>query len=116
MNETIAAILKSHRAGTTTPAETVARAFARIRAHDDPAVFITLRPEAHAVAEARALTDPSVPLFGVPVAIKDNIDVAGMPTTAACPAFAYQPDRDAVAVERLKRAGAVIIGKTNLDQ
>jgi allophanate hydrolase len=116
MNETIAAILKSHRAGTATPAETVARAFARIRAHDDPAVFITLRPEAEAVAEARALTDPSLPLYGVPVAIKDNIDVAGLPTTAACPAFAYQPNRDAAAVERLRRAGAIVVGKTNLDQ
>ena len=116
MNETIAVILKSHRAGTTTPAETVARVFARIRAHDDPAVFITLRPEADVVAEAQALDDPSLPLYGVPVAVKDNIDVAGLPTTAACPAFAYQPERDAVAVERLRRAGAVVIGKTNLDQ
>jgi allophanate hydrolase len=116
MNETIAAILQAHRAGATTPAETVARTFARIRTHNDPAVFITLRAEAEAVAEARALGDPSLPLYGVPVAIKDNIDVAGLPTTAACPAFAYQPDRDAVVVERLKRAGAIVIGKTNLDQ
>ena len=116
MNETIAAILQAHRAGATTPTETVARTFARIRAHNDPAVFITLRPEAEAVAEARALADPSLPLYGVPVAIKDNIDVAGLPTTAACPAFGYQPDRDATAVERLKRAGAIVIGKTNLDQ
>ena len=75
-----------------------------------------MRAEAEAVAEARALADPSLPLYGVPVAIKDNIDVAGLPTTAACPAFAYQPDRDAVAVERLRRAGAIVIGKTNLDQ
>ena len=116
MNETIAAILQAHRAGATTPTETVARTFARIRGHNDPAVFITLRAEAEAIAEARALADPSLPLYGVPVAIKDNIDVAGLPTTAACPAFGYQPDRDATAVERLKRAGAIVIGKTNLDQ
>jgi allophanate hydrolase len=116
MNETIAAILQAHRAGAATPTETVARTFARIREHADPAVFITLRPEAEAVAEARALADPSLPLYGVQVAIKDNIDVAGLPTTAACPAFAYQPDRDAIAVERLRRAGAIVIGKTNLDQ
>ena len=116
MNETIAAILQAHRAGVTTPAETVARTFARIRAHDDPAVFISLRAEDDAIAQARALADPRLPLYGVPVAIKDNIDVAGLPTTAACPAFAYQPDRDAVAVERLRRAGAIVIGKTNLDQ
>ena len=79
-------------------------------------MFISLRPEAEAFAEARALADQSLPLYGVPVAIKDNIDVAGLPTTAACPAFAYRPDRDAAAVERLKRAGAIVIGKTNLDQ
>ena len=102
--------------GLQSPAETVARTFARIAAHADPAVFISLRPEAEAVADARALADKSLPLYGVPVAIKDNIDVAGLPTTAACPAFAYQPERDAAAVERLKRAGAIVIGKTNLDQ
>ena len=116
MSETVAAILEAHRAGTQSPAETVARTFARIAAHADPAVFISLRPEAEAVADARALADKSLPLYGVPVAIKDNIDVAGLPTTAACPAFAYQPARDAAAVARLKRAGAIVIGKTNLDQ
>src|SRR5205807_5396403 len=57
-----------------------------------------------------------VPLYGVPVAVKDNIDVAGLCTTAACPAFAYQPNHDATCVARLKAAGAIIIGKTNLDQ
>jgi allophanate hydrolase len=116
VTETIAAIVDAHRAGTLTPANTVARAFARIRAHADPAVFIALREEADALADARALTDQSLPLYGVPVAIKDNIDVAGLPTTAACPAFAYRPARDAAAVERLKRAGAIVVGKTNLDQ
>ncbi|EXU74395.1 allophanate hydrolase [Erwinia mallotivora] len=61
--------------------------------------------------------DPdSLPLFGVPFAVKDNIDVAGWPTTAACPAFTYQAAADAAAVARLKAAGAVLIGKTNLDQ
>ena len=57
-----------------------------------------------------------LPLYGVPVAVKDNIDVAGLPTTAACPAFAYTPARDATAVARLRAAGAIVIGKTNLDQ
>jgi allophanate hydrolase len=116
VTETLAAIVNAHRAGTQNPADTVARTFARIRSHADPAVFISLRPEAEAVAEASALADKRLPLYGVPVAIKDNIDVAGLATTAGCPAFAYQPARDAAAVARLKRAGAIVIGKTNLDQ
>ena len=119
MSEDVAAILHANRAGTSTPADTVARSFARIRAHNDPAVFISLRDEADAIAEAKALmangaTD--APLYGVPVAIKDNIDVAGLPTTAACPAFAYQPGKDSTVAARLRRAGAIVIGKTNLDQ
>ncbi|RAT13296.1 MULTISPECIES: allophanate hydrolase [Lonsdalea] len=66
---------------------------------------------------ARYQRDPAaLPLFGVPFAVKDNIDVAGWPTTAACPAFAYTAERDAEVVARLKAAGAVAIGKTNLDQ
>ena len=60
--------------------------------------------------------DTDLPLYGVPVAVKDNIDVAGLPTTAACPAFAYDPGKDATCVARLRRAGAIVIGKTNLDQ
>jgi allophanate hydrolase len=66
--------------------------------------------------EAMRSAGASLPLFGVPFAVKDNIDVAGMPTTAACPAFAYTPKRSAVVVERLLNAGAVVLGKTNLDQ
>ena len=118
MTKTVAAIVAAHRAGEITPAQTIAHSFARIRAHDDPAVFISLRTEAEAVAEADRLAklDPSLPLYGVPVAVKDNIDVAGMPTTAACPAYTYTPARDATAVAKLRAAGAIIIGKTNLDQ
>lgn len=57
-----------------------------------------------------------LPLYGIPFAVKDNIDVKGFVTTAACPAFAYQAPRDAVAVQRLRQAGAIVLGKTNLDQ
>ena len=57
-----------------------------------------------------------LPLYGIPFAVKDNIDVAGIPTTAACPAFTYVADIDATSVARLKQAGAIVIGKTNLDQ
>jgi allophanate hydrolase len=118
VTETVAQILAAHRAGTMTPEETVARSYARTRAHADPAIFITLRDEQEALAEARALAgrDPGLPLYGIPVAVKDNIDVKGMPTTAACPAFAYQAARDATCVARLRQAGAIMIGKTNLDQ
>jgi allophanate hydrolase len=97
----------------------VARTFERIRAHNDPALFISLRDEKDAIAEANALEAAGakdLPLFGVPVAIKDNIDAEGFATTAACPAFSYKPTRDSTAVARLRQAGAIVIGKTNLDQ
>jgi allophanate hydrolase len=117
--ETVASIVAAHRAGTLTPEQSVARSYARIRAHGDDAIFISLRPESDLLAEARALQaagDVGLPLYGVPVAVKDNIDVAGLPTTAACPAFSYQPAQDATSVARLRAAGALIVGKTNLDQ
>ncbi|WP_426616286.1 allophanate hydrolase [Bradyrhizobium sp. McL0616] len=118
--ETIAAIVAAHRAGTLTPAQTVARTYQRIRDHNDPAIFISLRDETDAITEAEKLAareDASnLPLYGVPVAVKDNIDALGFPTTAACPAFSYTPTHDSTAVQRLRAAGAIIIGKTNLDQ
>src|SRR5438445_5243290 len=117
--ETVAAIVAAHRAGTVTPAQTVARSYQRIRDHNDPAIFISLRDEKDALAEAEALAkkdSAKLPLYGVPVAVKDNIDVLGMPTTAACPAFSYMPSHDSTAVAKLRAAGAIIIGKTNLDQ
>ncbi|THD48741.1 MAG: allophanate hydrolase [Bradyrhizobium sp.] len=119
MTETVAAIVAAHRAGQLSPAQTVARSFQRIRDHNDPAIFISLRDEADAVAEAEALIAKDaalLPLYGIPVAVKDNIDVAGLPTTAACPAYAYMPSLDATSVARLRAAGAIMIGKTNLDQ
>ncbi len=61
-------------------------------------------------------TPKDLPLYGVPFAIKDNIDLAGVPTTAACPAFAYTPETSATIVEQLLALGAVPLGKTNLDQ
>ena len=83
--ETIAAIVAAHRAGTLTPAQTLARSYQRIRDHNDPAVFISLRDEKDAIAEAEKLAAradaASLPLYGVPVAVKDNIDALGMATT-----------------------------------
>ncbi len=97
----------------------------RIAKWDDPALWISRSSERSVRDRARELTamaaaDPGLiermPLFAVPFAVKDNIDVAGMPTTAACPAFAYTPTCSAPVVERLLAAGAVLVGKTNLDQ
>ena len=82
-------------------------------------IWITRADRADLAARVRALeaADPAgLPLYGIPYAVKDNIDVAGLPTTAACPDFAYRPDRSATAVERLDAAGAICLGKTNLDQ
>jgi allophanate hydrolase len=120
VTETAAEIVAAHRMGRYSPMDTVARCYQRIRAHNDPAIFISLRDELDALAEAKALSAnhdaAMLPLFGVPVAVKDNIDVEGLPTTAACPDFAYTPSHDATAVARLRAVGAIIIGKTNLDQ
>ena len=119
MAETVAEILEAYRSGAARPEDIVARSYARIRAHDDPAIFISLRDEAELLAEARALQQAgktSLPLYGIPVAVKDNIDVKGLPTTAACPAYSYRPNKDAACVAKLREAGALIIGKTNLDQ
>ena len=118
MVETVVALISGHRSGTISITSTIERVFRRLAEAADPAIFISLREQEAIMAEARALSqgDRSRALYGVPVAVKDNIDVAGLPTTAACPAFSYMPERDAEAVARLKRAGAIIIGKTNLDQ
>lgn len=116
--DTLASLLAAHREGQRTPSETVRETYRKIAAHGDPAIFITLRPEADVVAEAEALErgPRDLPLYGIPLAVKDNIDVGGLPTTAACPAFAYQAQEDATVVARLRAAGALVIGKTNLDQ
>src|SRR5256885_9729410 len=119
LTETVAAIVAAHRTGSMTPVQTVARSYQRIRDYNDPAVFISLRDEKAALAEAEALAakDAStLPLLGVPVAVKDNIDAQDMATTAACPAFSYSPAHDSTAIAKLRAAGAIIIGKTNLDQ
>jgi allophanate hydrolase len=118
MGQTIRSILAAHAAGQKV-SDTIARAYAAIAEHDDPALFIALRPKEEALALAAALESAGWvgrPLYGVPFVVKDNIDVAGLPTTAACPACAYQPQHSAFVVERLERAGAIVIGKTNLDQ
>ena len=98
--------------GSTTPAAVMARLLARA---PDPAVWISRFPDDRLLDLARA-ADVALPLGGVPFAVKDNIDVAGLPTTAGCPAFAYRPRASAFVVQRLVDAGAIVVGKTNLDQ
>jgi allophanate hydrolase len=106
---------------STSAAARVHAAFARIAETDRPEVWISLRSEEEAAAEAasidaRAAAGQRLPLAGLVFAVKDNIDVAGMPTTAGCAAYAYKPDADAECVARLRAAGAIVIGKTNMDQ
>ncbi|MER5751905.1 allophanate hydrolase [Streptomyces sp. NPDC002088] len=99
----------------------VRAAYARIEAVDRPEIWIDLRPRAEVEAEARAIDErvaagERLPLAGRLLAAKGNIDVAGLPTTAGCPAYAYAPEADAPVVARLRAAGALVLGTTNLDQ
>ncbi len=105
----------------TNPSDAVETAYRRIAEADRDDIFITLRDQAHARADAadvalRVAKGEALPLAGTITVVKDNIDVAGVPTTAAAPWSAYVPDDDAPVVARLKGAGSVIIGKTNMDQ
>lgn len=115
----IAPIHAAYRAGTLNPVQLVTTLLTRIAAYPDKAVFIYRRDDAEVIAEAALLDLAEIdrlPLFGIPFVVKDNIDVAGMPTTAACPAFAFAPGADATVVARLRAAGAIVLGKANLDQ
>jgi len=99
----------------------VRNAYERIAAVDRPEIWITLRPEAEALIEAAAIdarvaAGELLPLAGLVAAVKDNIDALGFPTTAASATFAYSPAADSTAVARLRDAGAIVLGKTNLDQ
>ena len=80
------------------------------------AVWISRRPQADTDSDLTRSAATASPLAGIRLAVKDNVDVAGLPTTAACPEFAYEPAADAPAVAALRAAGAVVLGKTNLDQ
>ncbi|MBV8683473.1 MAG: allophanate hydrolase [Caulobacteraceae bacterium] len=117
------AIAAAVAGGRVRAADVVRQSLARIAAYEaiQPAVWISRRDDAEAIAAAEAVDEriaagERLPLAGVPFAVKDNIDVVGLPTTAACPAFAYRPEASAPVVERLVAAGAVMVGKTNLDQ
>jgi allophanate hydrolase len=109
----------AYREGRITPVRLIEALLARLDAEPGQAVWIYRLPAEEVLRYARALEQRSpaeLPLYGIPFAIKDNIDLAGTSTTAACPAYAYRPEQSAFAVRKLIEAGAIPIGKTNLDQ
>lgn len=118
-----AGIAAAVNAGTTSAVAVAEMTLARVEAYDaiQPQIWISRAGRedllaAAAAVDARIAAGEQLPLAGVPFAVKDNIDVLGFETTAACPAFAYAPEADAGVIERLLAAGAVCVGKTNLDQ
>jgi allophanate hydrolase len=115
----LATLRERYQSGNLRPSQTVAGVLDRIERRGDDRVWIHLLPRAELEARAAELEQrgpAELPLYGTPFAIKDNIDVAGHPTTAACPEFAYVARETAPAVAALTNAGAILIGKTNLDQ
>jgi allophanate hydrolase len=98
------------------PSDVIRAVYQRLDRHDH--VWISRVPLGEAVARAEEIErkGPALPLYGIPFAVKDNIDVDGMPTTAACKEFARRPPRSATVVDQLFQAGAILVGKTNLDQ
>jgi allophanate hydrolase len=117
----IAKLQRAYEEGQSTPLDIIDQVYARIAQESAVGVFICtveLEQARSAAAEVmrRRLAGEALPLYGIPFAVKDNIDVAGLPTTAACPSFSYVPQRSAHVVARLLEQGAIVVGKTNLDQ
>jgi allophanate hydrolase len=119
----ISSLTAAYTSKSLTPSELVEKLYARIEAYSkiDPAVFITLFSKEDllaraAVLEAKYANTTLPPLYGIPITVKDSIDIAGVPTTAACPAFAYTPTKNATTITQLLENGVIILGKVNLDQ
>lgn len=115
----ISRLLSDYQRGARTPCGVVADILRAAQEHDDNPIWIHRVSDGDLMARARALEalpQDDLPLYGVPFAVKDNIDVAGLPTTAGCPAFEYTPETSAPVVDHLLKAGAILVGKTNLDQ
>lgn len=111
-------IKKAYRDGTLTPEELIEAILERNEHYSDYHIWIVPPTQEFIEPYLKTLQtmDPSLPLWGIPFAIKDNMDLAGIPTTAACPDYAYVPTENATVVDKLLRAGAIPIGKTNMDQ
>ena len=121
----ISELLTLYRSGAMTPERVMASLLDRLATPASDCAWISRYSDSVLVAAARELEARFLasgrdwvrfPLYGIPFAVKDNIDALGLATTAACPQFAYQPIADAAVVQRLRAAGALLIGKTNLDQ
>jgi len=116
---TIASLTRAYRSGALKPTALVESLIQERNRQRSRHIWISEVDDAALRARAlelEAQPPESLPLYGIPFAIKDNIDFAALPTTAACPAFAYQPERSAPVVQALIDAGAIALGKTNLDQ
>lgn len=114
----IPSLRQRYVSGELRPSQVVQAVYAQI-VNDDGHVWIHKLPLELLLSYARKVETQgiaSLPLYGIPFAIKDNIDLAGVPTTAGCPAFSYTPEYSATVVQKLIQAGAIPIGKTNLDQ
>jgi allophanate hydrolase len=120
VNVDITALESAYRDGTLTPTALVEQIYCDIEAQGERPVWITVVPKQASLLRAAELeasaSAHTLPLFGIPFAVKDNFDVEGLPTTAACPAFAHDAAETATVVQRLLDAGAILIGKTNMDQ
>lgn len=113
------ALRDAYKAGTSTPESVMNDIRERAQQYDDYNIWIHLLSESEQAQWLSALAEKDIeshPLWGIPFAIKDNIDLAGIPTTAACPEFAFTPTESAKVVQQLIDAGAIPVGKTNLDQ
>jgi allophanate hydrolase len=120
LGPSVAELLESHASGTGSPRKTALRVADAIAARGDDGTWISTVPRDALVAAAEEIENRpgarTLPLYGVPFGVKDSIDVAGVPTTLACPAYASVPLATAPVVQRLLDAGALYVGKTNLDQ
>src|SRR5215813_8570641 len=115
------ALRAAYTSGSLSVGRTMEEVLGRIASAGDDRVWIARVPDSDLRSQAATLDGrydelARLPLYGIPFAVKDNIDVVDLATTAACPGFAYKPERSAEAVRRLVEAGAIVVGKTNLDQ
>ena len=123
---TLQNLSQAYRDASLTTSDCIKNLLQHIKNTDRPEIWITRVDDSALLARAAecdlllkqegASVFDRYPLFGIPFAVKDNIDAAGLPTTAACPAFSYVPEHSSTVVKLLVEAGAILIGKTNLDQ